>query len=142
MTAPPPAIAEPGRIAALDGGYHCFVAPGGQAALALVYLAYCRAGSHVLIPESAYGPTAELGEDLLAGFGIEVERYDPLIADGIAALIRPYRVDLGELLPSLAFGMAAVLLIFPGKNGKLRGWRGFVLLLVYAGFLFVSTHSQ
>jgi len=77
------------RIAALDGAHRCFVAPGGQAALALVYLAYCRAGSHVLIPESAYGPTAELGEDLLAGLGIEVERYDPLIAGGIAALIRP-----------------------------------------------------
>ena len=77
------------RIAALDGAHHCFVTPGGQAALALVSLAYCRAGSHVLIPESAYGPTAELGEDLLAGLGIEVERYDPLIADGIAALIRP-----------------------------------------------------
>ena len=85
----PTTLALGKRIAALDGGYHCFVAPGGQAALALVYLAYCRAGSHVLIPESAYGPTAELGEDLLAGFGIEVERYDPLIADGIAALIRP-----------------------------------------------------
>lgn len=77
------------RIAELDGAYHCFVTPGGQAALALVSLAYCRGGSHVLIPESAYGPTTELGEDLLAGLGIEVERYDPMIAEGIAALIRP-----------------------------------------------------
>ena len=68
--------------------------------------------------------------------------FNVLFIAAIAALIRPYRVDLGELLPSLAFGMAAVLLIFPGKNGKLRRWRGFVLLLVYAGFLFVSTHSQ
>ena len=77
------------RIAAIDGAYHCFLAPGGQAALALVCLAYCRAGSHVLIPASAYGPTVELGEDLLVGLGVEVERYDPLIAGGIAALIRP-----------------------------------------------------
>ncbi|MDH4065799.1 MAG: cystathionine beta-lyase [Acidobacteriota bacterium] len=77
------------RIAALDRAYHCFVAPGGQAAIALVFLAYCRAGAHVLVPESAYGPTAELGEDLLAGLGIDVERYDPLIGGGIAAQIRP-----------------------------------------------------
>jgi cystathionine beta-lyase len=77
------------RIAALDRAYHCFLAPGGQAALALVYLAYCRAGSHVLIPESAYGPTVELGEDLLAGLGIDVERYEPLIGQRIAARIRP-----------------------------------------------------
>jgi cysteine-S-conjugate beta-lyase len=77
------------RIKALDGGHHCFVAPGGQAAIALVLLAYCRAGSHVLIPGSVYGPTAELAEDLLSGFGVEVERCDPLIGGGIAALIRP-----------------------------------------------------
>ena len=77
------------RIAAIDGAYHCFLAPGGQAALALVCLAECRAGSHVLIPVSVYGPTAELGEDLLVGLGIEVERYDPLIAEGMSALIRP-----------------------------------------------------
>ncbi len=77
------------RIAALERAHHCFVAPGGQAALALVFLAYCRAGSHVLIPDSVYGPTAELAEDLLAGLAIEVERYDPLIGGGIGALIRP-----------------------------------------------------
>jgi cystathionine beta-lyase len=77
------------RIAALEGAHHCFVVPGGQAALALVYLAYCRAGSHALIPESAYGPTAELGQDLLAGLDIQVERYDPLIGRGIGTLIRP-----------------------------------------------------
>ena len=71
------------RIAALERAHHCFVAPGGQAALALVFLAYCRAGSHVLIPDSVYGPTAELAEDLLAGLAIEVERYDPLIGGGI-----------------------------------------------------------
>jgi cystathionine beta-lyase len=44
----------------------------------------------VLIPESAYGPTKELGEDLLAGLAIDVERYDPLIGGGIAELIRPH----------------------------------------------------
>jgi cystathionine beta-lyase len=76
------------RVAALEGARHTFVAPGGQAALALVFLAYCRAGSHVLIPESVYGPTAELADDLLTGFGVEVQRYDPLIGGGIAALVR------------------------------------------------------
>lgn len=77
------------RIAALERAHHCFVAPGGQAALALVFLAYCRAGSHVLIPESVYGPTAELAEDLLRGLGVDVQRYDPLIGNAIDGLIRP-----------------------------------------------------
>jgi cystathionine beta-lyase len=77
------------RIAAIERAHHCFVAPGGQAALSLVFLAYCRTGSHVLMPESVYGPTAELGDDLLTGLGVEVQRYDPLIGGGIAAMIRP-----------------------------------------------------
>lgn len=77
------------RIGSLERAHHCFVAPGGQAALALAFLAYCRSGSHVLVPESAYGPTTELAEDLLTGLGIDVQRYDPLIGGGIDALIRP-----------------------------------------------------
>ncbi len=77
------------RIAELEGAKHTFVVTGGQAALALVYLAYCTAGSHVLLPLSAYGPSRALARGLLAGLGIEVEAYDPLLGGDIAALIRP-----------------------------------------------------
>ena len=48
------------RVAEIERARHSFVVPGGQAALALVYFAYCRAGSHALVPESAYGPNREL----------------------------------------------------------------------------------
>ncbi|MGD9902221.1 MAG: cystathionine beta-lyase [Vicinamibacterales bacterium] len=77
------------RIAALERARHTFVVPGGQAALALVSLAYCRSGAHVLVPANVYGPHAEIGQDLLSGLGIEVERYDPMAGAGIAALLRP-----------------------------------------------------
>lgn len=76
------------RIAAIEGALHCFLAPGGQAAIALIYLAYCPAGSHALLPASAYGPNWELAQGLLSGLGIEVERYDPLIGGDIAGLVR------------------------------------------------------
>lgn len=77
------------RVGELEGAHHTFVVPGGQAALALVYLAYCRAGSHVLVPANAYGPNLEIGRDLLRGLGIEVETYDPAAGAGIADRIRP-----------------------------------------------------
>lgn len=76
------------RIAEIEGASHCFLAPGGQAAIALIYLAYCPAGGHALLPASAYGPNLELAEGLLAGLDIEVERYDPLAGTSIADLIR------------------------------------------------------
>ena len=76
------------RIADLEGAHHTFIVPGGQAAIALVYMAYCKAGSHALVPVSAYGPNKEMAEGLLRGFGVEVEPYDPLVGAGISDLIR------------------------------------------------------
>lgn len=76
------------RIAELEGAIRTVITPGGQAAILLVYLAFCRAGTHALVPESAYGPNRELADDLLAGLGVEVEAYDPMIGAGIADLLR------------------------------------------------------
>ena len=76
------------RIAALEGARHSFMVPGGQAAIALTYLAFCQSGSHVLVPHSAYGPNREMAGGLLARLGIEVETYDPLAGGGLATSIR------------------------------------------------------
>jgi cysteine-S-conjugate beta-lyase len=77
------------RVAELEGGKHCFITPGGQAAIALIQMAFLGAGGHVLMPESIYGPNRDLARRMLARFGVDVEFYDPLIGARIAALIRP-----------------------------------------------------
>jgi cystathionine beta-lyase len=85
-----PTVLELGaRVADLENAHYSFVVPGGQAAIALVYLAFCRSGSHALVPESAYAPNKEVAFGLLRGLGIDIEIYDPMIGAGIAALIRP-----------------------------------------------------
>jgi cystathionine beta-lyase len=85
-----PTVLELGaRIADLEGARHSFVVPGGQSAIVLAYLAFCTAGSHALVPESAYGPNKELGSGFLEGLGITVETYAPMIGNDIAGLIRP-----------------------------------------------------
>lgn len=76
------------RVAELEHGYRCFITPGGQSALALVYFACVSAGQHVLVPESVYGPSRKFAEDLLRRYGVDVEFYPPLIAEGIGALIK------------------------------------------------------
>src|SRR6202522_2727528 len=69
-----PTVLELGaRIAELEGAHHSFVVPGGQAAIAVVYLAFCKAGSHGLVPYSAYGSSTEMAAGLLKGLGIEIE---------------------------------------------------------------------
>lgn len=76
------------RIADLEDGAHCFITPGGQAAIALVDLALLRAGGHVLLPESVYGPNRDIADRLLTRFGVESEYYEPLIGGEIGSLIR------------------------------------------------------
>ena len=76
------------RIADVEGAEETFIVPGGQAAIALIYLSFCQAGSHALVPFSAYGPNKAMAEGLMRGLNIEVEPYDPLVGADINVLIR------------------------------------------------------
>ena len=76
------------RIASIEGAKETFIVPGGQAAIALIYLSYCTAGSHALVPFSAYGPNKAMAEGLMRGLHVEVEPYDPLVGADIAELVR------------------------------------------------------
>lgn len=75
------------RIAELEGAARVQILPSGLAAIALVYWTFCKQGDHVLVPTTAYGPNGWIGR-FLKKFGVDAERYDPLIGAGIADLIR------------------------------------------------------
>ena len=77
------------RLAEIEGGTHCLLAPSGLAAIAMVDFALLRTGDDVLLPENVYNPNRELGRWLSADFGISARYYDPLIGAGIAELIQP-----------------------------------------------------
>jgi cystathionine beta-lyase len=76
------------RLAEIEGGTHCLLAPSGLAAIAMIDFALLKTGDDVLIPENVYGPNRELGNWLATDFGIAARYYDPLIGEGIAALIQ------------------------------------------------------
>lgn len=84
----PTALELAARIAGIEDARKTFIVPGGQAAIALIYLAYCQAGSHALVPHSAYGPNKAMAEGMMRGLNVEVEPYDPMIGGDIANLIR------------------------------------------------------
>ncbi|MDR0274466.1 MAG: PLP-dependent transferase [Burkholderiaceae bacterium] len=75
------------RIAALEGGLQCLLAPSGLAAMATVALALLQAGDEVLIPGNAYGPNLALAQGQLARYGIAHWIYDPLDLNDLAARI-------------------------------------------------------
>ena len=66
------------RIATLEGGKHCVLAPSGLAAVALVDMAFLKTGDEVLIPDNAYGPGKTFAEGELADWGISVQYYDAM----------------------------------------------------------------
>src|SRR5262245_52162976 len=75
------------RIATLEGGRHCVLAPSGLAAIALANLALLKQGDEVLIPENAYGPSRELARGLLAGLGVTWRLYDVMDDAALAAML-------------------------------------------------------
>lgn len=77
------------RLAELEGGTHCLLAPSGLAAIAMVDFALLKTGDDVLLPENVYNPNRELGKWLTNDFGITARYYDPLVGAGIAELIQP-----------------------------------------------------
>lgn len=93
-------------VARMEGGYRAAAVPSGLAAIAAALSAFLKSGDHVLITDSAYGPTRTFCERQLKRHGVEVEYYDPLIGAGIAALMRPNtRVVYCEAPGSLTFEM-------------------------------------
>jgi cystathionine beta-lyase len=77
------------RLALLEGGQHALLQPSGLSSIVNVYFGIVKQGDAVLIPDNAYGPNRELGDWLGGDFGVQVDYYDPMIGEGIAALIRP-----------------------------------------------------
>ncbi len=77
------------RLAEIEGGTDCLLAPSGLAAIAMVDLALLKAGDDFLIPDNVYNPNRELANWLQKDFGISARFYDPLTGEGIADLIQP-----------------------------------------------------
>lgn len=96
-------------LAGVSGGAGAILAPSGLAAITLVLLAATQAGDHLLVTDSAYGPTRRFCDTVLAGYGVETTYYDPRIGAGIAALIRPRtRLIVMESPGSLTFELQDV----------------------------------
>jgi cystathionine beta-lyase len=85
----PTAKAFEDAVTALEGGYGAVVASSGLGACCAALMAFLKAGDHVLVTDSVYGPTRTFAAKVLGGYGVEAEFFDPEIGAGIKALFRP-----------------------------------------------------
>ncbi|HEX5388427.1 MAG TPA: PLP-dependent transferase [Burkholderiaceae bacterium] len=77
------------RLATLEGGRYCLLAPSGLAAVALVDTAFLQQGDEMLLPDNVYGPNQTLADGELVGWGITHRFYDPMDPADLAAKITP-----------------------------------------------------
>jgi cysteine-S-conjugate beta-lyase len=110
-----------GAIAELEGRQCAGVAllPSGLAAISAALLSVVQAGDHILVTDSAYGPTRNFCNQILSRLGVSTTYYDPLIGDGISALMQPNtRVVFVEAPGSLSFEMQDVGAIATAAHAK------------------------
>lgn len=74
-------------VAALEGGARCIAVSSGLAAITTALLAFLKAGDHLLMVDTTYGPARRFCDTILKGFGVETTYYDPLAE--ITPLLRP-----------------------------------------------------
>ncbi len=93
-------------VAKLEGGHNAVAVCSGLAAIVAALCAFVKAGDHVLVADSVYGPTRNFCNKRLASYGVTTEYYDPLIGAGIKNLIKSNtKVVFCEAPGSLSFEM-------------------------------------
>ena len=93
-------------VAALEGGARTVCLGSGLAAINASILAFVRAGDHVLVTDSVYGPTRRFCDGFLGRFGVKTDYFDPALGAGIRDLLRDEtKVIFVEAPGSLTFEM-------------------------------------
>jgi cation:H+ antiporter len=94
------------------------------------------------VPELATTIMAKLRGHDEVGLGTVLgsNLFNGLLIVAVAALIHPIRIESSEVIVALAFGIAAVALTFPIRDGQLGRVRGALLLTLYAGYLYTILH--
>ncbi|MEJ8474392.1 cystathionine beta-lyase [Roseibium algae] len=93
-------------ISELEGAAGAKLATSGLNAIALACLSCLSANDHILIPDTAYGPTRHFADTVLPKYGIEVTYYDQALAGDIKTVFQPNtKAVFTEAPGSLTFEM-------------------------------------
>jgi len=102
----PTTFALEDAVTELEGGHRCMLYSSGLGAIAGALLAFLKAGDHVLMTDSVYGPARAFCNNVLSRYGVTTTFYDPLLGAGVADLLRPEtRVVYTEAPGSQTFEM-------------------------------------
>ncbi|HKM88744.1 MAG TPA: cystathionine beta-lyase [Xanthobacteraceae bacterium] len=93
--------------------------PSGLAAISAALLSVMQAGDHLLVTDSAYGPTRNFCNQVLTRLGVTITYYDPLVGAAISGLMQANtRAVFLESPGSLSFEMQDVAAIAAAAHVK------------------------
>ncbi|MEO1020184.1 MAG: PLP-dependent transferase, partial [Pseudomonadota bacterium] len=96
-------------VAALENGHRALALASGKTAVNLTLAALLQTGDHLLMVDTAYGPTRSFCEKTLKRYGVDTTFYDPAIGGEIASMFKPNtRLVFMEAPGSLTFEMQDV----------------------------------
>ncbi len=70
-------------MAELEGAHGCVAVSAGLTAVTLALMAAAKAGDHVLVADTVYGPTRGFCDTVLTRCGVDVSYFDPMIGAGL-----------------------------------------------------------
>jgi cation:H+ antiporter len=80
-------------------------------------------------------------DDVGVGTLIGSNLFNGLAIVGVAGTIHPIAAPMSEVALTLACGIVALLLLLPNRSGLIVRGRGFLLLMLYVGFLWATLTS-
>lgn len=86
-TGNPSASSVADLVTELEGAAGTMLFPSGLSAISTALLSVLEAGDHVLVTDSAYGPTRRFSTTVLSRMGVTPHYYDPRLGAGIETLI-------------------------------------------------------
>lgn len=102
----PSIFAFEAALADIEEGAGCILTPSGINAICTAILAFVSAGDHMLMIDTAYGPTRSFAKGILKNFGVETTFFDPMAGTDLKDLIQPNtKVLFLESPGSLTFEM-------------------------------------
>src|SRR5258706_3238835 len=76
-------------ICELEGGARTVLTPSGLSACTLAILSVCKAGDHILVADSVYGPTRVFCERVAQRYGVTASYFEPTIGAKLKDQFRP-----------------------------------------------------
>jgi len=105
----------------ITGAYRSIATSSGMSAINIAVSAFLKQGDHALVTQGCYEPAAELFNQYLTKFGIDVDFFSPIMGSSIADLILPTtKIVYLEAPSSVTFEVPDIELVISSIREKSR----------------------